>query len=434
MIARISRITKPYCAYLASPSTLNLLEKLPDGKGTQQYLYALRSFIDGFLDKQISINNRIHKVWYTVFFLRYWRQWVRLNKAFTIKNNFITANTMSCIELNAHSLIIFIRTLRDHIPNGDNYFLPWLLGSQPCEGTFRAARSMTGTFSTIVNFSLLGFLQRLHRLQIQLQLETESCMTGISYPRVEKHRAKIGHEEVKDKASLSDVDDDNIEAIIKEAKEEAAKAIKDLGMVVKEGKQEERSYKTNYNINIDKDSDGNTEKKDSDHEDNDDNDDDDGDDDDDDDHDDNEEKEDEDENVDTKNDERISNNIDSNSEKLLLEDVYSKEETEAISANVIKLTNDGVIDKALYGNLKFEKVESSTIPLYTAKPNEHHSKNDKKYPLYLEIECKGKKIFIRKTTAVWLFQESEYVSSDRLFRVRSKQPNTTPRNEFTQAS
>ena len=119
---------------------------------------------------------------------------------------------------------------------------------------------------------------------------------------------------------------------------------------------------------------------------------------------------------------------------MLLEDVYSKEETEAISENVIKLTNDGVIDKALYGNLKFEKVESSTIPLYTAKPNEHHSKNDKKYPLYLEIECKGKKIFIRKTTAVWLFQESEYVSSDRLFRVRSKQPNTTPRNEFTQAS
>ena len=29
---------------------------------------------------------------------------------------------MSCIELNAYSLIIFIRTLRDHIPNGSDYF------------------------------------------------------------------------------------------------------------------------------------------------------------------------------------------------------------------------------------------------------------------------------------------------------------------------
>ena len=63
---------------ISSPSTLNILEQLPDGKGTQQYLYALRSFIDGFLGKQISIGDRIHKVWYTVFFLRYWRQWISL--------------------------------------------------------------------------------------------------------------------------------------------------------------------------------------------------------------------------------------------------------------------------------------------------------------------------------------------------------------------
>ncbi len=34
----------------------------------------------------------------------------------------------------------------------------------------------------------------------------------------------------------------------------------------------------------------------------------------------------------------------------------------------------------------------------------------------------GKSVFIRKITAVWLFQEVERVSSDRLFRVRNKQP------------
>lgn len=233
---------------ITNPTALKILKQLPDGKGTLQYLYVLRSFIDGFLDKQLSVNARVYKVWYTVFFLRYWQRWVKLNKAFNIKNNFITANAMSCIELNAHSLIIFIRTLRDHIPNGSNYFLPWLLGSQPCEATFRAARSMTGTFSTIVNFSLLGFLQRLHRLQIQLQLETESSETGITYPRVEKHNAKIGHKEGNKKVSLSDVSDDDIAAIIKEAKEEAIKAIKELGMVVKGGKWEERSAKNSKEI------------------------------------------------------------------------------------------------------------------------------------------------------------------------------------------
>ena len=36
--------------------------------------------------------------------------------------------------------------------------------------------------------------------------------------------------------------------------------------------------------------------------------------------------------------------------------------------------------------------------------------------------------FIRKTTAVWLFQEGERVSSDRLFRVRSKQPFSSEAN------
>ena len=47
---------------------------------------------------------------------------------------------------------------------------------------------------------------------------------------------KIGHTEEKEKVSLSDVSDDDIAAIVKEAKEEAVKAIKDLGMVVKGGK------------------------------------------------------------------------------------------------------------------------------------------------------------------------------------------------------
>ena len=34
----------------------------------------------------------------------------------------------------------------------------------------------------------------------------------------------------------------------------------------------------------------------------------------------------------------------------------------------------------------------------------------------------GEQVFIRKTTIVWLFQEGERVSSDRLFRVRASQP------------
>ena len=44
--------------------------------------------------------------------------------------------------------------------------------SQAWEQTFRAARSMTSAFSTVINFSMNGLLQCLH-LQIQTQLESE---------------------------------------------------------------------------------------------------------------------------------------------------------------------------------------------------------------------------------------------------------------------
>ena len=40
-------------------------------------------------------------------------------------------------------------------------------------------------------------------------------------------------------------------------------------------------------------------------------------------------------------------------------------------------------------------------------------------------------IFIRKTTAVWLFQEGERVSSDRLFRVQSKQSYVSASSQLT---
>ena len=69
---------------------------------------------------------------------------------------------------------------------------------------------------------------------------------------------------------------------------------------------------------------------------------------------------------------------------MMLEDIYSEEEfeAEAISADVAKLSNDGVIDKALCNKLKFEKVDSSTIPLYATKSIEHH-KHHEKNPLFI---------------------------------------------------
>ena len=43
-------------------------------------------------------------------------------------------------------------------------------------------------------------------------------------------------------------------------------------------------------------------------------------------------------------------------------------------------------------------------------------------PFVEVITSRNEKILIRKTTALWLLQEGERISSDRLFRVRCKQP------------
>ena len=64
--------------------------------------------------------------------------------------------------------------------------------------------------------------------------------------------------------------------------------------------------------------------------------------------------------------------------------------------------------------------ENSTMPEYSKDTDELPENNSH----FLKVELdNGKDTFIRKSTAVWLFQETERVSSDRLICVRAKQPN-----------
>ena len=59
----------------------------------------------------------------------------------------------------------------------------------------------------------------------------------------------------------------------------------------------------------------------------------------------------------------------------------------------------------------------STLSETSTTQNQCNSSN--KYSPVLKLSD-GK--IVRKTTAIWLFQEGEHVSSDRLFQVRAKQP------------
>ena len=57
------------------------------------------------------------------------------------------------------------------------------------------------------------------------------------------------------------------------------------------------------------------------------------------------------------------------------------------------------------------------------KQTSFKKKFQNKFNHFVEVQASNNKtIFIRKTTALWLLQEGERISTDRLFRVRHKQP------------
>lgn len=136
-----------------------LEETVPGSQGTVMYLKLMKTVLDSFLMKDLKVEERIAKIWYCVFFLRIWRHWIK--KSHHTLKNFITINAYLCIEINAHSLILLALKCSAE----PQLFVPWLTSSQPCEKTFRSLRSLSSTFSTVVNFSMLDILQRINKLQ-----------------------------------------------------------------------------------------------------------------------------------------------------------------------------------------------------------------------------------------------------------------------------
>ena len=113
-----------------------------------------------------------------------------------------------CVELNAHALISFVMTIRDNFnrwcrqggacgfictqsmylcthPMHVYMYVIWLFTY-----SLSVARSMTSTFSTVINFGMLGLLRCLHRLQIQANLQAESIETDIIFPQARRHLSK----------------------------------------------------------------------------------------------------------------------------------------------------------------------------------------------------------------------------------------------------
>ena len=182
-------------------------------KGTLIYLSLMRNIREAFFNKALSPLERIDHMWQTVFFLRIWRSWLSENGN-DLKEHFITENAYTCIELNSHML----RNVVFNVIN--NVFPPqvlrvWLTGSQGCEQMFRLLRSMTPTFSTIINFTLRAMLERIHKINFLSSMEADD---SLEFPRAKRRMLHL-NKETEATFTVPTVDD--ITSSIKDAKHEA---------------------------------------------------------------------------------------------------------------------------------------------------------------------------------------------------------------------
>ena len=140
-------------------------------KGTVTYLWMMRNIRDAFLDRGIS------PLWQTVFFMRIWRKWLHENN-YSPSDHFVIQNVYVCTELNGHMLLNTVYNVIQGIFPADALRV-WNCGSQGCEQVFRLLRSMTPMFSTVVNFSMKGVLERAHKLNFLASVEASE---DISFP------------------------------------------------------------------------------------------------------------------------------------------------------------------------------------------------------------------------------------------------------------
>ena len=100
--------------------------------------------------------------------------------------------------------------------------------------------------------------------------------------------------------------------------------------------------------------------------------------------------------------------------------IYKELNAEEESKEVEKIKASAVtVEKGATLAMTLKKIQSSALPLYTAIPK---NCTETKTRGFLEVQHNGETKYIRKSTVVWLHNEGERVSTDRLFRALTTQP------------
>lgn len=156
---------------VASERIVNLLTE-PEQSATKFYLQLILYVKHAYIDTTQEVLQRLYYSWYVVFATRIWRSHIvsqttkkkskTERSAITLQEDFITRNAYVCIEINGHSLLLFVCQSREM--GKPELFLPYQTSSQDCENFFRSLRSMASTFFTVINLKVHEVLHKIRRL------------------------------------------------------------------------------------------------------------------------------------------------------------------------------------------------------------------------------------------------------------------------------
>jgi hypothetical protein len=207
-------------------------------------LQILRSIVLAYVEHDTLIVDRIYYSWLAVFLCRIWQTWLHTVDKIQILGHdsektpndlFITTPAHFSIELNAHSLLAICLLVKQHqLPESalsiSNYH------SQSCESTFRLTRSMSGAFSSIVNFTIEQFLKRVGKLAVLTDIETKSesgqLECPLQFPKHHKRRRKMASKKSTSNSSVDLLTNENIEQTICRAFDDAYNLLSKLDIDV----------------------------------------------------------------------------------------------------------------------------------------------------------------------------------------------------------
>jgi hypothetical protein len=244
------------CIKLISDDVINLLNDSENASGTILYLTLLKMIVKAYIDKSTSICERksvhtlktkrfqthlpliicaclgIQSAWCVVFVCRLWWSWLqkrsKSNQTINDRKNqinkyFVTRPAYISVELNAHNLLYLVLLVKQkHLPK-QALINVHLFNSQACESIFRDARSLSGTFSTRINFTVKSFIRRSQKLCILNQIKYNQAENDLSFPIHHKHKRE---RMLPLSYQLDEIDSLDVKQLISNAYDQATRIVK----------------------------------------------------------------------------------------------------------------------------------------------------------------------------------------------------------------